>query len=360
MNLFEVDWQIEGSSSDGYFCIYIDGGEYFFQDIKYADTSGTFKAYLNEEEHLIGFYVKKWSGNSPTLRITKIQYNEMDALTEVTWNIDGTPVELIDGALVLTPANSLEALGTIPETTSEPLPVPFSFNWEVSSEYDYDFFEVYLDDILVLRTSGLDEGTLSGFMTDEEHTLKFAYVKDSSYGEYDDLARVWNVNVGGQDWLPDGGWTLGGDVEPTFQEGKIVLACGDDETSWAERIYAPPESPLQSNVRIRHLRDELQLDQVSVEALDTFFVDVVVERFDTDSLEWALVVPSEISGRLESYDEGDFAEISASTVFEHPDGFFRLLQKVSASPGTYYLKTTATVGNITQIERLKIKAKLNL
>jgi len=173
MNLFEVDWQIEGSSSDGYFCIYIDGGEYFFQDIKYADTSGTFKAYLNEEEHLIGFYVKKWSGNSPTLRITKIQYNEMDALTEVTWNIDDTPVELIDGALVLTPANSLEALGTIPETTSEPLPVPFSFNWEVSSEYDYDFFEIYLDDILVLRTSGLNEGVLSGFITDEEHTLRF-------------------------------------------------------------------------------------------------------------------------------------------------------------------------------------------
>ncbi|NLI08883.1 MAG: hypothetical protein GX457_17630 [Thermotogaceae bacterium] len=77
-------------------------------------------------------------------------------------------------------------------------------------------------------------------------------------------------------------------------------------------------------------------------------------------MEWALVVPSEISGRLESYDEGDFAEISASTVFEHPDGYYRLLQKCNAPPGTYYLKTTARVGDITQIERLKIKAKVNI
>jgi hypothetical protein len=361
MNLFEVDWQIEGSSSDGYFCIYIDGGEYFFQDIKYADTSGTFKAYLNEEEHLIGFYVKnrnwKWSGNSPTLRITKIQYNEMDALTEVTWNIDDTPVELIDGALVLTPANSLEALGTIPETTSEPLPVPFSFNWEVSSEYDYDFFEIYLDDILVLRTSGLNEGVLSGFITDEEHTLKFAYVKDSSYGEYDDLARVWNVNVGGQDWLPDGGWTLGGDVEPTFQEGKIVLACGDDQSSWAERTYIPQEPPV--NVRIKFFQDGIQINEVSLEALDTFFVDVVIEGFDRVSSEWKPVEPIGIAGVLEEYKEGIFEKIADSLIFEHPEGY-RFLQKCNAPPGIYYLKTTATFGSITQIERLKIKAKVNI
>ncbi len=359
MNLFEVDWEIEGASSDGYFCIYIDGGEYFFQDIKYANTSGTFKAYLSDEEHLIGFYIKKWSGDSPTLRMAKIQYDETDYLTEITWNIDGTPVELIDGALVLTPANSLEALGTLPETTSEPLPLPVSFDWEVSSEYDYDFFEFYVDDILALRTSGLDNGAFSGSLSDEEHTLRFRYAKDSSYGEYDDLARVWNVDVGDEEWLLDENWILDGDTPPVFSEGKIVLSCDDDETSWAERTYMPPEPPSQSNVRIRYLRDELQIDQVSVEALDTFFVDVVVERFDSGSA-WNSVIPSEVSGRLESYDEGDFGGISESAAFEHPDGFFRLLQKVTSPPGTYYLKTTVRVGDITQIERLKIKAKLNL
>lgn len=363
MNLFEVDWQIEGSSSAGYFCIYIDGGEYFFQDIEYANTSGTFKAYLSDEEHLIGFFIRKWSGDSPTLRISKIQYNEMDALTEVTWNIDGTPVELIDGALVLTPAVSLEALGTIPETTSEPLPVPFSFNWEVSSEYGYDFFEIYLDDILALRTSGLDEGVLSGFMTNEEHTLRFRYVKDSSYGEYDDLARVWNVNVGGQNWLPDGGWILGGDVAPMFQEGKIVLACGDDQSSWAERTYIPQEPPVEekiTNVRIKFFRDGIQTNEVTLEALDTFFIDIVIEGFDRVSSEWKPIEPIGIAGVLEEYKEGIFEKIADSLIFEHPEGYYRFLQKCNAPPGTYYLKTTARVGDITQIERLKIKAKVNI
>ena len=170
---------------------------------------------------------------------------------------------------------------------------------------------------------------------------------------------MWNVNVGDEEWLLDENWILDGDTPPVFSEGKIVLSCDDDETSWAERTYMPPEPPSQSNVRIRYLRDELQIDQVSVEALDTFFVDVVVERFDSGSA-WNSVIPSEVSGRLESYDEGDFGEISESAVFEHPDGFFRLLQKVTSPPGTYYLKTTVRVGDITQIERLKIKAKLNL
>lgn len=360
MNLFEVDWEIEGALSDGYFCIYIEGREYFFQDIEYANTSGTFKIYLSNEEHLIGFYIEKWYDDSPTLRITKIRYGEMNALVEVAWNINGEPVELIGGALVLTPTDSLEALGTLPESALGPLPLPVSFDWEVSSEYDYDFFKFYVDDILALRTSGLDNGTFSGSFTDEEHTLRFAYMKDLSYGEHDDLAKVWNVNVGGEEWLPDENWVLGGDVLPVFSEGKIVLSCGDDETSWAERTYMPSEPPSQGNVRIRYLRDEVQIYQVLVEALDTFFVDTVVERFDSESAEWSLVIPSEVSGRLESYDGINFEEISESTVFEHPDGFFRLLQKCDAPPGTYYLKTTAIVGDITQIERLKIKAKINI
>ena len=114
------------------------------------------------------------------------------------------------------------------------------------------------------------------------------------------------------------------------------------------------------NVRIRYKYDDGQIDVFSVEALDTFFVDAVVEGFDLVTGSWIPVEPTLIEARLERYDDetGMFDQISDSQVFVHPDGFFRLLQKCNAPPGTYYLKTIATFGNITQIERLKIKAKV--
>ena len=115
------------------------------------------------------------------------------------------------------------------------------------------------------------------------------------------------------------------------------------------------------NVRIRYKYGDGQIDVFSVQALDTFFVDAVVEGFDLVTGSWIAVEPALVEARLERYDEtGLFEQISDSQIFAHPDGFFRLLQKCNAPPGIYYLKTTATFGSITQIERLKIKAKVNI
>jgi hypothetical protein len=115
------------------------------------------------------------------------------------------------------------------------------------------------------------------------------------------------------------------------------------------------------NVRIRHEYGNEEIDVFSVEALDSFFVDAYVEMFDEETEEWVAVEPDSVTGEIEQYNEtGTFEQISISLIFEHPDGFFRLLQKCDAPPGTYYLKTTAVVGDITQIERLKIKAKINI
>lgn len=112
------------------------------------------------------------------------------------------------------------------------------------------------------------------------------------------------------------------------------------------------------NVRIRYEYGGTQIDVFSVQAFDSFFVDAYVEVFDEGAEDWVGVEPDSITGEIEQYNEtGTFERISDSLIYEHPDGFFRLLQKCNAPPGIYYLKTTATFGNITQIERLKIKAK---
>lgn len=367
MNLFEVDWELLVPYGSGaYFSIYVDGEKYF-EKVSSESENGTFEIYLSGQSHLICFQLNTGgvSGGSPFAKVTRVQYGELDALTEVNWEKNGTgTVEFVDGYLKMTGSSYsyLEALGTLPENQSE-LPIPFSFNWETSSEFGWDFFEFYIDDILAFKASGLQESVFNSSLTDEEHTLRFRYVKDASYGEYEDLARVWNVNVGGQDWLLDDGWTLGGDVAPMFQEGKIVLACGDDQSSWAERTYIPQEPPVEeeiTNVRIKFFRDGIQTNEVTLEALDTFFIDIVIEGFDRVSSEWKPIEPIGIAGVLEEYKEGIFEKIADSLIFEHPEGYYRFLQKCNAPPGTYYLKTTATFGSITQIERLKIKAKVNI
>ena len=51
------------------------------------------------------------------------------------------------------------------------------------------------------RRSGIDCG-LVGTLTNEQHTVR--YVKDSSVSENNDLAKVSNVLVGGENWLLDG------------------------------------------------------------------------------------------------------------------------------------------------------------
>lgn len=372
MTLFEVDWElVVPSGSEAYFTIFIDG-EIYFQTQDGVEESGTFITLLSEEEHIVdfGLYTDREDGGTPYVKINRAIYGDLDIVAQGIefWEKSGTgSIEIIENYLKLltTRFNKIEAIGTLP--VSEPKELQISFDWEVSSEFDYDFFEVYVDGMLILRRSGIDYGTFVGTLTNEQHTLRFVYVKDSSVSENNDLAKVSNVLVGGENWLLDGltSWTTGGDVNPTFEEGQIVLACDDDQSSWAERTYVPvPQEPELdiANVRIKYFQDGRQVSQVSIEALDAFFVDSTVEVFDPDSGGWNSVVPSQVFGEIERYDDesGVFDKIANSFVFEHPDGYYRLLQKCNAPPGTYYLKTTARVGDITQIERLKIKAKVNI
>ncbi|KAJ3448450.1 hypothetical protein M0812_00930 [Anaeramoeba flamelloides] len=62
-----------------------------------------------------------------------------------------------------------------------------SFYWEISSENDYDFLTLYVDDQAIDEISGYQayEQFSHNFFEDEEHTLKWVYTKDKSvsYGE---------------------------------------------------------------------------------------------------------------------------------------------------------------------------------
>ena len=72
------------------------------------------------------------------------------------------------------------------------------FDWFVSSEGNYDWLRVYLDGMMVLEVSGVDNGTyINDFMSSGEHTLVVQYSKDSSVNNGDDQASVTNICVYG-------------------------------------------------------------------------------------------------------------------------------------------------------------------
>jgi hypothetical protein len=369
MTLLEIEWQlVVPIGSRAYATFYIDGGVYFEEGP--SEASGTFKVLLDEQEHIIDVSINTSSnsGGSPELRIHRAVYGDFDILAQGigfwTKQGDGT-VEFVGGYLRITSpeGKETEAIGDLLAT--EPQEMQFSFDWEASSEFNYDFLEAYVNDILFFRRSGLDSGTFSSTLPNEEHIFRFRYVKDSSYGEYDDCGRVRNIIVRGRNWLETGltEWALGGDVHPVLlPSGWVQLKCSDNQSSWMERTYEPPPDMFITNIRIKYLQESQSINQLAVEAFDTFFIDALIEGFDMISESWLPVEPTFIEAELERYDAETviFEKIADSQVFVHPDGYYRLLQKCNAPPGTYYLKTTARVGDITQIERLKIKAKVNI
>jgi hypothetical protein len=75
-----------------------------------------------------------------------------------------------------------------------------SFDWTVSSEEDYDFFEYYVDGNKLFFKSGEDYGTYIHTLSSGTHTLEWRYIKDGSESVGADDANISNItltNVGG-------------------------------------------------------------------------------------------------------------------------------------------------------------------
>ena len=91
-----------------------------------------------------------------------------------------------------------------------------SFDWSVSSESGWDWFNVYINGSQVLNLSGVDSDTYSQNISGDL-TIKFEYIKDSSYQENDDQGYIRNLNIGMLTNLEQedlSGWTLTGSQQP--------------------------------------------------------------------------------------------------------------------------------------------------
>lgn len=75
-----------------------------------------------------------------------------------------------------------------------------SFEYDVSSEYNYDKLNVYLytqsDTTNLMTKSGLESGTKThSFNKDGKVTIRFEYSKDVSFNRYNDVVKVSNINI---------------------------------------------------------------------------------------------------------------------------------------------------------------------
>lgn len=76
----------------------------------------------------------------------------------------------------------------------------FFIRYRVSSESNYDWFEVYIDDVRVVRVSGAGSWTeYSDTLPAGEHELKILYTKDGSTNREDDTAYISLVKVLGEE-----------------------------------------------------------------------------------------------------------------------------------------------------------------
>lgn len=379
MYFLEIGWEIEvPEGSCGWIMLCLDdewgdeNGNWENPD-PYVSSSGSFKLVVDESQQhdiQLNLYCRDATGGPILAKITKIMYGALDLLAVGSefWSHqgDGT-LRFEEGYLLITCESDYDdnyAVG-LTEPMEQP-PLEISFDWEVSSEENYDFFSVYIDEFLVFQRSGLFSGTFTTHLPDSEYLIRFEYAKDSSYAENEDCARVSNIFVGDRDLLTKGleGWDLGGDVPPNLEDGKIVLACSDNQFSFAEIAYVPGPNIDITSVRIRYFKNGQQINQIEVEALDTFDVDALVEYFNLVIKDWVVAEPVEVSAEIQVLTEEGFERISESIIHKRPANFFKLVQKCDGPPGVYYLKTNSVIEGlkqgefITQIERLKIKAKV--
>ena len=110
-----------------------------------------------------------------------------------------------------------------------------SFDWYVSSEYNWDYLTITLDGNTILRSSGENSGSYKEVLTAGTHNLIASYSKDASVSNYNDNAGIRNIKITGYYDIPEG------NIE--FADAKVKALCvenwdtnGDGELSYLEAI----------------------------------------------------------------------------------------------------------------------------
>ena len=170
-----------------------------------------------------------------------------------------------------------------------------SFDWNVSSESGWDWFNVYVNGSQVLNLSGVDSDTYSQIISGDL-TIKFEYVKDGSYWENDDQGYIRNLNIGMLTNLEQedlSGWTLTGSQQPQLVDiqGESWLMFDnitDSQFCQMERTFTASEYQggelflnliyISQSVNTSKLTDKIYIQNVNSESIKHII------QFDTQNI----------------------------------------------------------------------------
>ncbi len=134
-----------------------------------------------------------------------------------------------------------------------------SFGYKVSTEAEYDFFRVYLDNELVLEQSGVIESTFELSLSSGVHVIKLLYVKDRSDSANDDA--VW---VDRFEFVPEGPdvdgdgmpseWELANGLDPYSSEDAELDQDQDGYSNLEEFMQGTDPNEANIDLSLRFLK----------------------------------------------------------------------------------------------------------
>ncbi len=132
-------------------------------------------------------------------------------------------------------------------------PATISFDWQVSSEYNYDFLKFFVDGTELFRISGATSWDRISHTINSwgSHTLRWIYTKDFSVSRDSDCGWIDNLMIHDVDYAvenPGLQWSSGGDADwlissSTYYTGSSSLQSGDIGNygeSWIEATISGP------------------------------------------------------------------------------------------------------------------------
>lgn len=110
---------------------------------------------------------------------------------------------------------------------------------------------------------------------------------------------------------------------------------------------------------IETLSDDNVIDLLVMEAGDTEVVKVKFYEWDGNA--FVLVDADSVTAVLESYDEsGGYSTITNATIYHEDTGIYKVVFTADCLPGTYYLKVSFTKDGFVDLDRLKVKVKVDV
>jgi hypothetical protein len=111
---------------------------------------------------------------------------------------------------------------------------------------------------------------------------------------------------------------------------------------------------------ISYTDDGVEIDSLTLEAGDSHIVQAHVKEYNLASGEFEYTIPSNIYGVLEKFEDNDFVTVAQADVYGISNGIYKVVFTAPYEPGIFYLKITVQKDGYIDVNRLKVRVKVDV